>query len=289
MPILAFLTLQLFNYRSVHAPCILNNYFYFWHSNTQFNMEEQIIGIMGAIPQEVDGIIAILQDKTAVTLGNRTYYQGRLGKQQVVVVYSRIGKVAASATASALLLRFHVSEIIFIGVAGGIAPHIAVGDVVVARDLVQYDMDVSPLRPKYEIPLLNKTYFETNELRSKAVLLHIENFLSSAVLSTKIAVEELNKFAIKQPKVYFGTIASGDQFFSTNQQKEDLQRALPQVLCVEMEGAAVAQICYEYNIPCSVIRTISDKANQEASFSFESFVQQISQVYGQEIIAKLFQ
>lgn len=252
-------------------------------------MEEQIIGIMGAIPQEVDGIIAILQDKTAVTLGNRTYYQGRLGKQQVVVVYSRIGKVAASATASALLLRFHVSEIIFIGVAGGIAPHIEVGDVVVARDLVQYDMDVSPLRPKYEIPLLNKTYFETNELRSKAVLLHIENFLSSAVLSTKIAVEELNKFAIKQPKVYFGTIASGDQFFSTNQQKEDLQRALPQVLCVEMEGAAVAQICYEYNIPCSVIRTISDKANQEASFSFESFVQQISQVYGQEIIAKLFQ
>lgn len=252
-------------------------------------MQEQIIGIMGAIPQEVDGIIAILQDKTAVTLGNRTYYQGKLGKQKVVVVYSRIGKVAASATASALLLRFDVSEIIFIGVAGGIAPHIEVGDVVVARDLVQYDMDVSPLRPKYEIPLLNKTYFETHAMRSKEVLLHIENFLSSAVLSTKIAVEELNKFAIKQPKVYFGTIASGDQFFSTNQQKEDLQRALPQVLCVEMEGAAVAQICYEYNIPCSVIRTISDKANQEASFSFESFVQQISQVYGQEIIEQLFQ
>lgn len=252
-------------------------------------MKEQIIGIMGAIPQEVDGIIAILQDKTAVTLGNRTYYQGVLGKQKVVVVYSRIGKVAASATASALLLRFNVNEIIFIGVAGGIAPHIEVGDVIVARDLIQYDMDVSPLRPKYEIPLLNKTYFETNEMRSNQVIQHIEHFLSPAILATKIAAQELDKFAIKQPQVYFGTIASGDQFFSTNQQKENLQQALPEVLCVEMEGAAVAQICYEYGIPCTVIRTISDKANQEASFSFESFVQQVSQVYGQEIIKQLFQ
>lgn len=252
-------------------------------------MEEQIIGIMGAIPQEVDGIIAILQDKTAVTLGNRTYYQGVLGKQKVVVVYSRIGKVAASATASALLLRFNVNEIIFIGVAGGIAPHIEVGDVIVARNLIQYDLDVSPLRPKYEIPLLNKTYFETNEMRSNQVIQHIEHFLSPAILSTKIAAQELDKFAIKQPQVYFGTIASGDQFFSTNQQKENLQQALPEVLCVEMEGAAVAQICYEYGVPCTVIRTISDKANQEASFSFESFVQQVSQVYGQEIIKQLFQ
>lgn len=252
-------------------------------------MEEQIIGIMGAIPQEVDGIIAILQQKTATTIGNRTYYQGFLGNQKVVVVYSRIGKVAASATASALVLRFHVSEIIFIGVAGGIAPHIEVGDVVVAKDLIQYDMDVSPLRPKYEIPLLNKTYFETDIHRSKQVIKHIEHFVSTAVLPTKIASDELKKFAIDQPKVYFGTIASGDQFFSTDVQKESLQQALPQVLCVEMEGAAVAQICYEYAIPCSVIRTISDKANQEASFSFESFVQKISQVYGQEIIEQLFQ
>ncbi|MGG5505719.1 MULTISPECIES: 5'-methylthioadenosine/adenosylhomocysteine nucleosidase [unclassified Myroides] len=252
-------------------------------------MEEQIIGIMGAIPQEVDGIIAILQNKVATTIGNRTYYEGQLGQQKVVVVFSRIGKVAAAATASALLLRFNVSEIIFIGVAGGIAPHIEVGDVVVAKDLIQYDMDVSPLRPKYEIPLLQKTYFETDATRSTQVMKHIENFIEPAILTTKIATTELKKFAIEQPKVYYGTIASGDQFFSTDQQKEQLQQALPQVLCVEMEGAAVAQICYEYNIPCSVIRTISDKANQEASFSFESFVQQISQVYGQEIIEQLFQ
>jgi len=173
-------------------------------------------------------------------------------------------------------------------VAGGIAEHMEVGDVVVAKDLVQYDMDVSPLRPKYEIPLLNKTYFESCESRSKEVFNHIEAFLAPEVLGECIATEELNKFAITQPKVYFGTIASGDQFFSTNEQKEGLQKALPNVLCVEMEGAAVAQVCYEFNVPFTVIRTISDKANQEAHYSFESFVEKISLIYGREIMDRLF-
>lgn len=190
-------------------------------------MKNQLIGIMGAIPQEVEGIIAILQNKTATTFGQRTYYQGWLGSQEVVVVYSRIGKVAASATASALLLHFKVDEIIFIGVAGGIAPHIEVGDVVVAKDLIQYDMDVSPLRPKYEIPLLNKTYFETSIPRSKQVLQKIENFIVPSVLHAKIASEELQKFAIKQPKVYYGTIASGDQFFRQINKKKTYNKPFP--------------------------------------------------------------
>lgn len=251
-------------------------------------MESKIIGIMGAIPQEIDGIIAVLQDQVKMVIGNRTYYQGKLGKQKVVVVYSRIGKVAAATTVSALLLHFQVDEVIFIGVAGGIANHIEVGDVVVANSLVQYDMDVSPLRPKYEIPLLNKTYFESCESRSTEVVKHINAFLAPSVLKEAITKEELNKFSITQPKVYLGTIASGDQFFSTNEQKERLQKALPNVLCVEMEGAAVAQVCYEFNIPFTVIRTISDKANQEAHYSFESFVEKISLIYGREIINRLF-
>jgi len=251
-------------------------------------MESKVIGIMGAIPQEIDGIISVLQNQVKTIIGNRTYYQGNLGKQKVVIVYSRIGKVAAATTVSALLLHFKVDEVIFIGVAGGIAPHIEVGDVVVANNLVQYDMDVSPLRPKYEIPLLNKTYFESCESRSKEVVKHIEAFLAPSVLKEYITKEELDQFAITQPKVYYGTIASGDQFFSTNEQKEGLQKALPNVLCVEMEGAAVAQVCYEFAIPFTVIRTISDKANQEAHYSFESFVEKISLIYGREIIDRLF-
>ncbi len=251
-------------------------------------MSTDTIGILGAIPQEVNGIINQLINSTIHTIGNRTYYEGKLGQQKVVVVYSRIGKVAAAATVATLLLEFKVSKIAFIGVAGGIHPDVKVGDVVIATNLLQYDMDASPLRPKFEIPLLGKTYFDTDKEWSETTKNHVNTILDVENLHKVISKEDLSPFEITQPKVHLGTIASGDQFFSTNAQKENLQQQLPQVLCVEMEGAAVAQVCYEFDIPFIVIRTISDNANQEASFSFQSFVEKISLVYGREIINKMF-
>lgn len=251
-------------------------------------MSTDTIGILGAIPQEVNGIINQLINSTIRTIGNRTYYEGNLGQQKVVVVYSRIGKVAAAATVATLLLEFKVSKIAFIGVAGGIHPDVKVGDVVIATNLVQYDMDASPLRPKFEIPLLGKTYFDTDKEWSNTTEKHVNTILDLDNLHKVVTKKDLAPFEITQPRVHLGIIASGDQFFSTNIQKENLQKELPQVLCVEMEGAAVAQVCYEFDIPFIVIRTISDNANQEASFSFQSFVEKISLVYGREIINKMF-
>lgn len=250
-------------------------------------MAETIIGILGAIPQEINGIINQLTGVKESTIGNRKYYEGYLENQKVVVVYSRIGKVAAAATVTTLLLQFKVDRIAFIGVAGGIHPAVKVGDIVVAKNLIQYDMDASPLRPKYEIPLLGKTYFEADEEWSISACEAIGLILKEDNLVKMISTEELAKFEITKPSVHFGTIASGDQFFATNEQKNNLQNQLPDVLCVEMEGAAVAQVCYEFNIPCIVIRTISDNANQEATYSFQSFVEEISLIYGQEIIKRL--
>lgn len=244
----------------------------------------EIIGILGAIPQEVNGIINLLKGTIEKKIGNRTYYEGYLGSKKVVVVYSRIGKVAAAVTVTTLLLEYKVSKIVFIGVAGGIHSNIKIGDVVVASNLVQYDMDASPLRPKYEIPLLGKTYFNTDQDWSHEIVSKITTLLQPETLSQYISKDELSKFEINTPKVHFGTIASGDQFFSTQNQKDTLHNSLPEVLCVEMEGAAIAQVCYEFNTPFIVIRTISDNANQEASFSFQSFVEEISLTYGKEII-----
>ena len=248
----------------------------------------ETIGILGAIPQEINGIIETLTSVQPSVIGGRTYYEGYLGTQKVVVVYSRIGKVAAAATVATLLLNFKVNKVVFIGVAGGIHEKINVGDVVVAKTLVQYDMDASPLRPKFEVPLLGKAFFNADEnwsLNTKAIISDIINMDN---LQQLITPEELSTFDIETPKVHFGTIASGDQFFSTQEQKQKLQQELPEVLCVEMEGAAVAQVCYEFDVPFIVIRTISDKADQEASFSFQSFVERISLVYGQEIMKRLF-
>lgn len=257
-------------------------------NSTKLMHSTNTIGILGAIPQEVNGIITQLRDKTERKIGNRTYYEGYIHDQKVVIVYSRIGKVAAAATVATLLLEFKVDRIAFIGVAGGIHPNVKVGDVVVAKDLVQYDMDASPLRPKFEIPLLGKTYFETDTDWSKETCKHIENMFGLENLHQLITPSELAKFNITKPTVHYGTIASGDQFFSTSEQKNNLQSQLPEVLCVEMEGAAVAQVCFEFGLPFIVIRTISDNANEEASFSFQSFVEEVSLVYGQEIINKMF-
>ncbi|MHC5201032.1 5'-methylthioadenosine/adenosylhomocysteine nucleosidase [Myroides sp. LJL119] len=250
-------------------------------------MQTQTIGILGAIPQEINGIVDLLNNRSEKTIANRTYYQGTINNQNVVVVYSRIGKVAAATTATTLLLEFNVSSVMFIGVAGAIHPKVQVGDVVVAKDLVQYDMDASPLRPAFEIPLLGKTFFETDLTKSQQIFKAITQILTTDSLKNILGKKELDRFNITQPKVHFGTIASGDQFFSTIEQKTNLQKSLSQVLCVEMEGASVAQVCYEFNIPCIVIRTISDNANEQASYSFESFVEQISLVYGKQIIQKI--
>ncbi len=242
------------------------------------------IGILGAISQEVNGIIERLTNVVEHTIGQRVYYQGQLNGQDVVVVYSRIGKVAAAATVATLILQFEVEKIAFIGVAGGIHDDVNVGDVVLASQLLQYDMNASPLRPQYEIPLLGKAYFQANENWTKQCAIEIERFLALPNLHQYIDSSELDKFAITQPKVHIGTIGSADLFVGTQEQKAKIQAALPELLCVEMEGAAVAQVCDEFNIPFIVIRTISDKANHVASFSFEAFIHVISSVYGQQII-----
>lgn len=249
--------------------------------------KKSTIGILGAIPEEVNGIITLLSNGEQTTLGGRTYYSGSIGDQNVVIVYSRIGKVAAATTVTTLLLNFEVDTVLFIGVAGAIGPHIKVGDVVVAKDLVQYDMDVSPLRPKFEIPLLSKTYFETDLDWSNQIIEKINDVLHPNNIQQIISKQDLDSFDISLPQVHHGTIASGDQFFSTIHQKENLIKELPHVLCVEMEGAAVAQVCFEFNVPFVVIRTISDDANQHASYSFQSFVQNISLIYGQKIIQEI--
>jgi len=95
------------------------------------------------------------------------------------------------------------------------------------------------------------------------------------------------QFSLTNPKVVVGQIASGDRFFASNTEKENLSAILPEVLCVEMEGAAVAQVCFEYQIPYVIIRTISDGANDDSVVDFKEFVAQVASKFGVEIIKHL--
>ncbi|HRG89319.1 MAG TPA: 5'-methylthioadenosine/adenosylhomocysteine nucleosidase [Chitinophagales bacterium] len=250
-------------------------------------MGNTVIGIMGAMPEEIEGIAALLQHKTETTSGGRTYYSGLINGTPVVLVFSRWGKVAAATTVTHLILQYHITHLYFTGVAGGIGHHIKVGDIVIASQLVQHDMDARPLMPQYQIPLLGKTYFDTDITLTNRATEAAGLFVDSHELHHHISTATLHKFGITQPTVHTGIIASGDKFVSDNSYRNDLLKNLPCVLCVEMEGAAVAQVCYEYNIPCCIIRTISDSADEHAHFSFTDFIQQIAGIYSLCIIKNL--
>ncbi len=238
------------------------------------------LGIMGAEPKEVEGIVQCLEQVQTTQIGMRDYHEGLLNGKQVVVVYSRCGKPAAAATVSALIHEFQITELIFTGVAGALQPAVQIGDIVISNRLVQHDVDVRPFRPQFEIPILGIQFFDADkELQSLA-----KRSIDQLIVSGKLHFEP---YLINNPTVHLGDIASGDQFISTLKQKNAIRSALPTVLCTEMEGAAVAQICYEYDLPFVVIRTISDSADESADIDFPVFLEQVASKYSRAIIQQI--
>ena len=239
-----------------------------------------LLGIMGAMPEEMDKIISTISNKQIVERGSRIYYRGELFGQEVVAVFSRWGKVAAATTATNLILDFNVDRIVFTGVAGAISPELNVGDVVIGQRLYQHDMDARPLMRRFEIPLTGKTSFETPLQNVDTMAQAVHNFLKNNKEFRKILADQ----QISNPKMLIGDIASGDLFISSSAMKQALGRNLPSVLCAEMEGAAVAQVCDDYGVPLIVVRVISDTADEEAHVSAIGFVNQHAGDYSLSIL-----
>ena len=244
------------------------------------------VGVLGAMPHEVDIIREQMTDITTKTLGNRDYYCGKINHVDVVLVFSRCGKVAAAATVSALITEMKVTHIIFTGVAGAVSPELNIGDIVISKKLYQHDMDARPLFPRYEIPLMTMIDFHADVALIEKAQAACEKLLQcpTAVVSRNA----LKEFGIDNPKVMTGTITSGDQFMANSEQTQDMFKNRPDTLAVEMEGAAVAQVCVDYQIPFVVIRTISDRANHESPIDFPSFLERIAFHYAQAIIYHFF-
>jgi adenosylhomocysteine nucleosidase len=250
--------------------------------------KNRLIGIIGAMPEEVDGIVHLLQEREEFTQGMRIYYKGKLNSIPTIVVFSRWGKVAAATTVTALITEFKITELIFTGVAGAIHKDLRVGDIVIGNRFIQHDMDARPIMKKHEIPLLGKTYLDSDDYQVNLALKAIQEVLSSNKLQNAIGTDVLSEFGITKPRVVVGEIASGDKFFSDAVDKQTLLQELPDTLCVEMEGAAVAQVCFEYEIPFTIIRTISDAADDSAHIDFTKFLSKISSKYSIEIIKSLY-
>lgn len=244
------------------------------------------IGILGAMPHEVDIIREQMTMVKMKTLGNREYYCGKINNIDAVVVFSRCGKVAAAATAAALITDMQVTHIIFTGVAGAVSSELNIGDIVISQKLYQHDMDASPLFPRYEIPLMAMTDFHADADLIRKAKVACDRLLQCPTAA--VSREALKEFGIHAPKVMFGTITSGDQFIANSEQTKEIIRNRPDTLAVEMEGAAVAQVCLDYQIPFVVIRTISDLANHESHIDFPRFIDNVTSHYAETIIRYVF-
>lgn len=244
-----------------------------------------MLAIMSATPEENTAVVEALSDRNTRELGRRQYHVGRLHDTHVVAVFSRWGKVAAAATATQLIATFGARELVFSGVAGAVAPVLSIGDVVIGAALVQHDMDARPIYARYEIPLLGTATFATDEPLRAALLSAAQRFLEED-LPTAIEKSSRTAFGIAAPRAISGDVASGDQFFSSAAQVQELRQALPQVACVDMESAAVAQVCAEHAVPLGIVRTISDGADHNAARDFVSFSREIAGHYSLGIVSR---
>lgn len=243
------------------------------------------IGIMGAMAQEVAHLKKSMIIASEETIAGRIYYSGTLIDAEIVLAFSHWGKVAAASTATTLINKFNVDAIIFTGVAGAVSEKLNIGDVVIGTGVYQHDMDARPFFEQFQIPLTNNIVFKLDLNGIDKATKASEFFLST--INHHIDSNKLTKFFISNPKVYTGIIASGDRFIADTLTHGNLKLPSENVLAVEMEGAAVAQVCNDYNIPFTVIRTISDKADHTASIDCLSFMNEIAGEYSAGIVQRM--
>jgi adenosylhomocysteine nucleosidase len=243
-----------------------------------------VIGIMSAMHEELAAVLAAMPDEQRLTVAGRDYWVGHWHGHSVVAVLSRIGKVAAATTATVLLERFEVDTLVFTGVAGGLGSAVRVGDVVVADAFVQHDMDASPLFPRHEVPLYGLARFAVDAHLMAQLAQASEKVLADA--ANHLGAGTLAEFQCHAPRVHQGLVISGDRFVSTSSESHALRQALPEALAVEMEGAAVAQVCHDYGVPFAAVRTISDRADDAAHTDFQRFIREVASRYSLAILSQ---
>lgn len=209
-------------------------------------------GIIGAMDEEIEFIKSEMDNKQEFEIANSLFIEGTINDNLVVLVKSGIGKVNAAMTTTILIERFQPSHIINTGSAGGFDNSLEVGDVVVGKELVYHDVDVTAFNYEFgQVPQLPPTFKSDDELIEKAI---------SILDELKINYQS-------------GLIATGDSFMSDVERVKQVKEIFPQMLAAEMEGTAIAQVCHQYAIPFIVIRSISDIAGKDAEISFKEFLQ----------------
>ncbi len=211
-----------------------------------------MIGIIGAMDEEVTQLKNKMQQVTITKKAGMDFYSGNVGNKAVVIVRSGIGKVNAAICTQILVDEFHVSAIINTGIAGSLNNDINIGDIVLSTDALQHDVDAVAFG--YDVGVIPR--METSIFKADEMLL------------TK--AEQLCKTVNPDISVFTGRIVTGDQFIANKDQKERLVSSFSG-FCTEMEGASIAQAAYLNQVPFLIIRAISDKADNSASVDYPTF------------------
>jgi adenosylhomocysteine nucleosidase len=205
--------------------------------------------VLSAMPEELEQLLPGLSNPVLDHGAGREFHRGKIGAETVVLAFSRWGKVAAAATVAHAVTRYQPDAVLFTGIAGALVDHLAIGDYVLADALVQHDLDASPFFAATEVPLLGH--------RRLPVDSKLLQGLEAAVLN-----ELAESSSLPAPRLHRGTIATGDQVIGDSAARERVKLRVPEALCVEMEGAAVAQVCLEFGVPFACLRMISDHADE---------------------------
>lgn len=223
----------------------------------------EIIAIIGAMDCEIEMLKNLLQNPEKVEAGRFFILKGQIGENTVVIAKSGVGKVNAASCTQFLIDKFSPKYIINTGIAGGIAENLSVGDVVVAKELVQYDFDTSALG-------YARGYMCTGVNPDKPTVFYSdENLL--------VEFENIALKSMAKENIHRGIIASGDTFVASYEKKKEIKN-LFNATAVEMEGAAIAQTAYLNEVPFLIVRAISDLADGTAAESLDEFEYKSAQI-----------
>jgi len=226
-------------------------------------MTSRKIAIMGAMPEEIEPIIDKLDNVETIVYGANKYYEGSYNGQEVVVAYSKIGKVFATMTATMLIEKFGCDKLLFSGVAGAISNELSIGDLIIADGLCQHDLDITAFGHPFG-------YVPEGEV----------------CISTDVGLRNIAKDVAKSKGLTLkeGVIATGDQFVANEERKNWIGTTFD-ADALEMEGASVAVVCNALNVPFFILRAISDSADMDASFNFDEFLESSAKISADFILS----
>lgn len=259
------------------------------------------IAIIGAMDIEVDYLLQKMDtDKTRAhteVFGKIAYHNGTLNGHNVVVFKSGIGKVNSAMALAIALSRYKIDRVIFTGVAGGLRKEVGVLDIVISKDMVQYDYDTRKVGGKLgHVPTSDKGYFHADRAlialaykSAKAVLARDNKAAYKAYKKEYKKASKEERRGLKAPKkleVFIGNIMSGDKFGTTKSER-DMLRSRFDAMAIEMEGAALGQVANAFSVPLVVVRAISDTAFVDAAMSYEKFKKRAANISEQIVLEML--